>query len=105
MPSWVRAEKRRQFERRKAFAAVWYARGVKCFALALVISLALSLGGCSEGGRALLNLSVEKVEYGADSAAEALVKAPCAMTLGAYFRLENPNQRKGAELLCSSRPE
>jgi len=71
----------------------------------VVVLVALLLGGCSEGGRALLNLSVEKVEYGADSAAEALVAAPCAMTAGAYFRLENPNQRRGVELLCSSRPE
>ena len=67
--------------------------------------LALLLGGCSEAGRVLINTSVDKVEYGADSAAEALVKAPCAMTAGAYFRLENPNQRKGVELLCDARAE
>ncbi len=63
------------------------------------------LGGCSEAGRALINTSIDKIEYGADSAAEALVKAPCAMTAGAYFRLENPNQRKGVEFLCDPRPD
>ena len=62
--------------------------------------LALPLAGCSEAGRALISTSIDKVEYGADTAGEALVKAPCAMTAGAYFRLENPNQKKGVELLC-----
>ena len=71
----------------------------------IVLALALLLGGCSAAGRALIGVSVDKVEYGADSAAEALVKAPCAMTAGAFFRLENPNQRKGVELLCAPRPE
>lgn len=69
------------------------------------ILLALLLSGCSEAGRALISTSVEKVEYGADSAGKALVKAPCAMTAGAYFRLENPNQRRGVELLCDPRAE
>ena len=74
-------------------------------AAGLMLVLALLLSGCSEADRALINTSIDKVEYGADSAAEALVKAPCAMTLGAYFRLENPNQRDGAKLLCNPRPE
>jgi len=71
----------------------------------LILIPFLLLGGCSEAGRALIGVSVDKVEYGADSAAEALVVAPCAMTAGAYFRLANPNQRKGVELLCDPRSE
>ena len=70
-----------------------------------ILILVLLLGGCSAAGRALIGVSVEKVEYGADSAGKVLVKAPCAMTAGAFFRLENPNQRKGVELLCDPRAE
>ena len=69
----------------------------------LGISTLILLGGCSEMGRAIINTSIDKVEYGADSAAEALVVAPCAITVGAYFRLESLNQMWGIELLCNPR--
>ena len=45
MPSLVRAEKRRQFERLRCRYVVWYARGVQCLVLGLVLAL---LGGCAE---------------------------------------------------------
>ncbi len=59
------------------------------------------LTSCSEAGRIFIDQSVEKIEYGYDSAARAQVKAPCAISAGAYFRLGNPNLRRGVELLCN----
>lgn len=86
MVSWVRAEKRRQFERRKAFAAVWYARGVKCFALALVISLALSLSGCTWLDNLYSGLFTRGAEF-YDRMAQGAVDVKCkGLSAGALQR-------------------
>ncbi len=44
--------------------------------------------------------SIDKAKRIADSIATVVIADTCAMSLGSYFRLENPNHKAGSTLLC-----
>ena len=62
----------------------------------IIILAVLLLGGCTAGSKAAL-------QDGADTAAQTLIVAPCAMTVGAYKRLDDVLQKTGVDFLCPSR--
>ena len=51
-------------------------------------------------GAFLLTGCVGRVKEFNDTAATALIQSICAMTVGAFNRLENPNDKRGVDLLC-----
>ena len=65
-----------------------------------VLALILLLSGCA-GFQAGVPVAIEKGRAAADTAAQANLALTCAVTVGAYFRLENPNQQRGIGLICS----
>ena len=66
----------------------------------IYLVLLLLLGACTAGQTAAVNLGIEKVKAGNDTAAQVLIQSTCAMTVGAYNRLEKPTDRRGVDLLC-----
>ena len=43
---------------------------------------------------------IEKAKGFADNSADIFLAGTCAIDLGSYYRLENPNHRAGATLIC-----
>ena len=66
----------------------------------IAIALALLLGACSAQQAALVDLNVAKVQAAHDLTARTLIASVCAMTKGAYNRLDSPAHRRGVDLLC-----
>ena len=66
--------------------------------IALVCALAIS--GCTTGLPGAVEGGIARAKMTADSAAAVFLADTCAMTLGAYHRLENPNHQLGADLIC-----
>ena len=64
------------------------------------IALILLLGGCTAAARTAVKETTLKLQDTADTAAQVLLVAPCAMTVGSLYRLDNPNQKAGVDLLC-----
>ena len=62
----------------------------------IMLLVILLLGGCAGFTQA----GVDAARRAADTAASVFVADTCAMTLGAYHRLENQNHRLGATLIC-----
>ena len=60
-----------------------------------IIVLALLLGACTA-----VTQGIEKVKGVNDSTAMLLIQSTCAMTVGAYNRLEKPTDKRGVDLLC-----
>ena len=65
----------------------------------LAILSVLLLGACSPAHDAMMGAAIEARRDLADREARLSLVMPCAMTLGAYFRLP-PMQRRAAEALC-----
>ena len=68
--------------------------------IAVAIALALLLGACSAQQAALVDLNVAKVQAAHDLTARTLIASVCAMTKGAYNRLDSPAHQRGVDLLC-----
>ncbi len=64
------------------------------------IALALLLGACTSGQAALVDLNVAKIKAAHDLTARTLISSVCAMSVGAYYRLESPLARRGIDSLC-----
>ncbi len=76
---------------------------MKMLGLIAVMALTLFLASCSQ-----VPVAVEKVKDVADKAARLEVQLPCAMTVGAYYRVMSDRQKLGVTLLCdpnSEKPE
>lgn len=69
---------------------------MKFFALAAVLFLA----GCSAEHRAAIAYADEQAKGFKDTEAAILMRAPCAMSVGAYWRALNQSQRSAVDLLC-----
>ena len=66
----------------------------------VVITLILMLmSGCAAAG-GFTQAAIDEAKRAADVAAGVFVADTCAMTLGAYHRLPNPNHKLGADLIC-----
>ncbi|HDZ38624.1 MAG TPA: hypothetical protein ENH62_10115 [Marinobacter sp.] len=66
----------------------------------IILVLPLLLGACTAGQTAAVNLGIEKIKSANDTVAHVLIQDTCAMTVGAYNRLEKPTDRRGVDLLC-----
>ena len=75
------------------------ARGVVPLLLLLLV-MALLMSGCAAAG-GYTQAAIDEAKRAADVAARVFVADTCAMTLGAYHRLPNPNQKLGANLICN----
>ena len=65
---------------------------MKWFLLSSMIVVSGCAGYTAEG--------IDRVKEFADNAAIVVLADTCAMALGGYFRLENPNHKLGSALLC-----
>ena len=66
----------------------------------LAIIAALVLAGCSAEHRAALAYADDQAMAFKDTEAAILMRAPCAMSIGAYWRALNTQQRAAVDLLC-----
>ncbi len=73
------------------------------WALLVVIIIVFTVSGCTAGSKAALQTGIASIQDGADTAAQAMIASTCAMTVGAYKRLENALQKTGVDYLCPSR--
>ena len=61
---------------------------------------AFSLAGCTTAQRAAVGQGVEHVRQAKDTEAEALKASVCAISIGAYHRVNNPAERRALDVLC-----
>ena len=58
------------------------------------------LVGCTTAQKAALSVSIEKVRQAKDTEAEILKVGLCAMSIGAYHRVNNDTERRSIDVLC-----
>lgn len=61
---------------------------------------AFLLAGCGAAGEAALERGAAAVRQAKDAEAEALKAAVCAMSLGAYYRVNDAIERRALAALC-----
>ncbi len=61
---------------------------------------AFLLAGCTAAGRAVVGQGVEHLRQAKDTEAEVLKASVCAMSIGAYHRVNNPAERRALDVLC-----
>ena len=66
---------------------------------------AFSLAGCTAAQRAAVGQGVEHVRQAKDTEAEALKASVCAVSIGAYHRVNNPAERRALDVLCGGQWE
>ena len=64
------------------------------------IILLLVLGACSTAQSTAIQVGIDKIKKGNDTTASTLIQSTCGITIGAFNRLENLNDRRGVDLLC-----
>lgn len=65
-----------------------------------VTAAALMLAACSAEQRAAINYADDQAKAFKDTEAHVLMRAPCAMSVGAYWRTLNDYQRAAVNSLC-----
>ncbi len=66
---------------------------------------AFSLAGCTTAQRAAVGQGVEHVRQAKDTEAEALKASVCAISIGAYHRVNNPAERRALDVPCGGQWE
>ena len=61
---------------------------------------AFLLAGCTAAQRAVVGQGVEHLRQAKDTEAEVLKASVCAMSIGAYHRVNNPAERRALDVLC-----
>ena len=61
---------------------------------------AFLLAGCTAAQRTVVGQGVEHVRQAKDTEAEVLKASVCAMSIGAYHRVNNPAERRALDVLC-----
>lgn len=69
-------------------------------ALAGLLLGAFFLAGCTAAQHAVVALGVERVRQAKDAEARVLKVSVCAMSLGAYYRVNTDAERRALGLLC-----
>ncbi len=75
------------------------ARWFRGFAGPLLGALLL-LPACTTVQRAVVGQGVEKIRQAKDTEAEVLKAGVCAMSIGAYHRVNNATERRALDVLC-----
>lgn len=65
-----------------------------------ILALLLALPACTAEHRAALKYGEEQVETYESTKARLLLKAPCGMTAGAYWRALTNEERRAVDTLC-----
>jgi hypothetical protein len=65
-----------------------------------VFGFSITAGACSEATLSLAERGVERAQTTNDSLARNLTRAPCAITLGSYYRALSASEREALDLLC-----
>jgi hypothetical protein len=65
-----------------------------------VFILSLTATACSETTLSLAERGVDRAQATNDSLAGNLKRAPCAITLGSYYRTLSASEREALDLLC-----
>jgi hypothetical protein len=65
----------------------------------------IALAGCTDASRAIVNQAVETVKRAEDTKARLALQAPCAVTVGAYNRLNDATRQRAVMALCGGRGE
>ncbi len=65
----------------------------------------LFLGGCTAQQAGYLESKTKQIQATHDTTAKGLILANCAMSLGAYFRLNNDVQQQALAALCGGTDE
>ncbi len=60
----------------------------------------LLLPACTSVQRAVVGQGVEKIRQAKDAEAEVLKASVCAMSIGAYHRVNNATERRALDVLC-----
>ncbi len=74
--------------------------GAASRAIAGGLLAALLLAGCTGAQRALVGQGVAHARQAKDAEAEVLKASVCAMSIGAYHRVNNPAERRALDVLC-----
>jgi hypothetical protein len=74
--------------------------GAASRAIAGGLLAALLLAGCTGVQRAVVGQGVEHARQAKDTEAEVLKASLCAMSIGAYHRVNNPAERRALDVLC-----
>ena len=61
---------------------------------------AFLLAGCTTAQRAAVGQGVEHLRQAKDTEAEALKASVCAISIGAYHRVNSPAERRALDVLC-----
>ncbi len=75
------------------------ARSFRAFAGPL-LGAALSFPACTPVQQAVFNQGVENIRTAKDAEAEVLKASVCAMSIGAYHRVNNASERRALDVLC-----
>jgi hypothetical protein len=58
------------------------------------------VAACTPVQQAVVNQGVENIRTVKDAEAEVLKASVCAMSIGAYHRVNNPTERRALDVLC-----
>ena len=61
---------------------------------------AFFLAGCTAAQRAVVGVGVEHARQAKDAEAEVLKAGVCAMSIGAYHRVNTDTERRALDVLC-----
>ena len=75
------------------------ARSFRAFAGPLLGAFLL-LPACTSVQRAVVGQGVETIRQAKDAEAEVLKASVCAMSIGAYHRVNNASERRALDVLC-----
>ena len=62
--------------------------------------LVFAVSACTSTQKAVLGQGIEAAKQAKDSEAEVLKVSLCAMSLGAYHRVNNSTERRALDVLC-----
>ncbi len=74
--------------------------GAAAQAIAGGLLAAFLLAGCTAAQRAVVGQGVEHLRQAKDTEAEVLKASVCAMSIGAYHRVNNDAERRALDVLC-----
>lgn len=71
----------------------------------IVLVLAMLLGGCTAAQKAFVGQGIEHARQAKDTEAQILKVSLCAMSIGAYHRVNNDTEQRAIDVLCGGQWE
>ena len=65
-----------------------------------IVLLFLFLGGCTFAQKAIVGQTIEEIRSAKDTEAGVLKAGVCAISIGAYHRVNNDSERRALDVLC-----